>query len=135
MKVLPTKHWGRHGPSKENPADIASRGDVLLSVPEEIPSTFQPQRSLSLSLGVATEYQTWLLEEVELRLSIFLTASQEMAGRTTKLEERGHCIDQRGGSSWYIANCSSSSSASRQRRTGSSCYCENPRFSSQTTYS
>ncbi|GFY68881.1 hypothetical protein TNIN_182381 [Trichonephila inaurata madagascariensis] len=62
-------------------------GDVLLSVPGELPSTSN-HRDLSLSLGVATEYQTWLLEEVELRLSIFLTTSQEMAGRTTKLEGR-----------------------------------------------
>ncbi|GFT99550.1 integrase catalytic domain-containing protein [Trichonephila clavipes] len=44
----------------------------------------QPQRSL----GVATEYQTGLLEEVELRIYLFLITSQEMAGRTTKLEGR-----------------------------------------------
>ncbi|GFS84315.1 uncharacterized protein TNCV_4605361 [Trichonephila clavipes] len=63
MEVLPTKHW-RHVPSKENSADIVSRrhlsyvndsdiecistltpshflaGDVLLSVPEELYSTY-----------------------------------------------------------------------------------------------
>ncbi|GFW71962.1 hypothetical protein TNCV_4788511 [Trichonephila clavipes] len=42
----------------------------------------QPQRSLR----VATEYQTWLLEAVLLRLPVFLTTSKEMAGRT-KLKE------------------------------------------------
>ncbi|GFU11496.1 hypothetical protein TNCV_4742351 [Trichonephila clavipes] len=55
----------------------------------------KPQRSL----GVATEHQTWLLEEVELRIYLFLTTS-------------------------YMANGSNSSTASRQRRTGSSCNCE-----------
>ncbi|GFQ92617.1 hypothetical protein TNCT_179001 [Trichonephila clavata] len=38
--------------------------------------------------GVATEYQTWLLEEVELRFSLHLTTSQEMADRTTKFKGR-----------------------------------------------
>ncbi|GFV42124.1 hypothetical protein TNCV_3544511 [Trichonephila clavipes] len=42
----------------------------------------QPQKSL----GDATEYQTWLLEAVELRLPLFLTTWQEIAGRTIKLE-------------------------------------------------
>ncbi|GFW41820.1 hypothetical protein TNCV_5301 [Trichonephila clavipes] len=44
----------------------------------------QPQRSL----GVATGHQTGLLEEVELRIYLFLTTWQVMAGRTTKLEGR-----------------------------------------------
>ncbi|GFV70447.1 hypothetical protein TNCV_4798661 [Trichonephila clavipes] len=44
----------------------------------------QPQRSLV----VATEHQTGLLEEMELRINLFLTTSQAMAGHTTKLEVR-----------------------------------------------
>ncbi|GFS66624.1 hypothetical protein TNIN_138321 [Trichonephila inaurata madagascariensis] len=47
-----------------------------------------PTKEISLSLGVATEYQTWLLEEMKLQLSLFLTTSQEMAGSTTKFEGR-----------------------------------------------
>ncbi|GFY00916.1 hypothetical protein TNCV_4529351 [Trichonephila clavipes] len=89
-------------------------GETILSFEDSREAFFnlQPQRTLR----VASEYQTWHLEEVELRFSLFLTTSQEMAGRTTKFEGRRHRIDQRGGSSWHMADGSSSSSASRQRQ-------------------
>ncbi|GFV80060.1 hypothetical protein TNCV_4654771 [Trichonephila clavipes] len=57
------------------------------------------------------------------------------AGRPTKLEGRWYSVDQRGGSSWHMDKGSSSSSASRQRWTGSSCNCENQRLGFQTTCS
>ncbi|GFT68630.1 integrase catalytic domain-containing protein [Trichonephila clavipes] len=59
-------------------------GETILTFKDSKGTSFnlQPQRSL----GVATEYQTWLLEAVELRLPVFLTTSKEMAGRT-KLKE------------------------------------------------
>ncbi|GFV39575.1 integrase catalytic domain-containing protein, partial [Trichonephila clavipes] len=60
-------------------------GETILTLEHSRGASFnlQPQRSL----GVATEHQTVLLEEVELRIYLFLTTSQAMAGHTTKMKE------------------------------------------------
>ncbi|GFX07983.1 hypothetical protein TNCV_1236641 [Trichonephila clavipes] len=68
---------------------IVTMEPILLELVKNLNSrgasfNLQPQRSL----GVATEYQTWLLEAVVLRFPVFLTSSKEMVGRTTKLEGR-----------------------------------------------
>ncbi|GFS51070.1 uncharacterized protein TNCV_3277861 [Trichonephila clavipes] len=95
----------RHVPSKENPADIASRGDVLLSVPER---TFPSSSNHREIVGSATEHQTGLWKKWSSEFISSLQPRKKWQDAQPNLKEDDIVLDQRGGSSWYMANGSSS---------------------------
>ncbi|GFT32997.1 uncharacterized protein TNCV_149791 [Trichonephila clavipes] len=98
-------------------------GDVLLSVPEELPSTSNHRDRWELLQNIKRGF--WKKWSSNLSPPYNLKKLQD-AQPNLKEDD---IVLIKGRSSWYMANGSSSSSASRQRRTGSCCNCENPRLS------
>ncbi|GFY31794.1 hypothetical protein TNCV_4201031 [Trichonephila clavipes] len=99
-------------------------GDVLLSVPEELPSTSNHRDRWELLQNIKRGFwKKWSSEFIS-----SLQPRKKWQDAQPNLKE-DDIVLIKGGSSWYMANGSSSSSASRQRRTGSCCNCENPRLS------
>ncbi|GFT56543.1 integrase catalytic domain-containing protein [Trichonephila clavipes] len=99
-------------------------GDVLLSVPEELPSTSNHRDRWELLQNIKRGFwKKWSSEFIS-----SLQPRKKLQDAQPNLKE-DDIVLIKGRSSWYMANGSSSSSASRQRRTGSCCNCENPRLS------
>ncbi|GFW00275.1 hypothetical protein TNCV_4354721 [Trichonephila clavipes] len=102
----------------------------VLSVPEELPSTSNHRDRWELlqniKRGFWKKWSSDFLSSLKPRMKWQDAQSNE---------ERGHSFNQRGGFSWHMANGSSSSSTSRQRRTSSSCNYENERLGFQMTCS
>ncbi|GFV07843.1 hypothetical protein TNCV_305911 [Trichonephila clavipes] len=90
---------------------------------------FQFQRSFlqpptTEIVGSCYRTSNGLLEEVGSEFISSLQPRKKLQDAQPNLKE-DDIVLIKGRSSWYMANGSSSSSASRQRRTGSCCNCEN----------
>ncbi|GFX25371.1 uncharacterized protein TNCV_1423561 [Trichonephila clavipes] len=100
-------------------------GDVLLSVPEELPSSSNHRDRWELLQNIKRGFwKKWSSEFIS-----SLQPRKKWQDAQPNLKEDDIVLIKEEGFSWYMANGSCSSSASRQRRTGSCCNCENPRLS------